>query len=262
VFNPDPTITSYFAGGVAHEGIDTGLDTPFDFPIYFALRGILLQDKPMSTLEDVLRQDRLYPHPERLVTFLGNHDTTRFMHAAGATDADLKIGFALLATMRGMPQIYSGDEIAMTGGEDPDNRHDFPGGFPGDSVSAFSPRGRTQEQAEVFDWVSALLHFRAEQPALLTGLQQNLFSDESAFVFLRASDLKSGCTANEPARVLVAINHSDHPREITIPAQMTALEGCNNISPQLHAPAVSSVSATGVILQLGAKQAAIYSVWK
>jgi glycosidase len=260
VFNSDPTITSFFAGGTAHAGIDTGLDTPFDFPIYFTLRSVLTQNKPMSALDDILRQDRLYPHPERLVTFLGNHDTARFLHAPGTTTADLKIGFALLATLRGMPQIYSGDEIAMNGGDDPDDRHDFPGGFSGDSASAFAASERTQEQADVFDWLSSLLRLRATQPALLTGLQQNLFSDDTAFVFLRAAELSSGCSVNGPARILVAINHADHPREITISTQMTAMEGCGSITPELNAPAAGSVSAAQVTLSLGPRQAAIYRI--
>jgi glycosidase len=59
----------------------------------------------------------------------------------GASAAKLKLGFAILLTMRAMPQIYSGGEIAMTGGEDPDNRHDFPGGFPGDTHNAFTASG-------------------------------------------------------------------------------------------------------------------------
>ncbi len=56
--------------------MDTGLDTPFDFPTYFGLRAVLLQGEPMSKLAEVLRLDALYPHPERLVPFEGNHDTT------------------------------------------------------------------------------------------------------------------------------------------------------------------------------------------
>jgi neopullulanase len=78
----------------------------------------------------VFCQDRLHPHPQNLVTFFGNHDTTRFLNETGATRDELKLAFALLATVRGMPQVYSGDEIAMQGGEDPDNRRNFPGGFP------------------------------------------------------------------------------------------------------------------------------------
>jgi neopullulanase len=260
VFNGDPTITSYFAGGVEHNGIDTGLDTPFDFPTYFTLRAVLTGKKPMSALEDVLRQDRLYPHPERLVPFLGNHDTTRFLNEPGANIAELKIGFALLSTLRGMPQIYSGDEIAMRGGADPDNRHDFPGGFLGDDSSAFTSSGRTAEQAETFDWVSRLLHYRQTQPALLNGQQQDLLADESAFVFVRAADTRSGCSASSPERVLVAVNNSDQARALTIPTQMTALENCTHLTPELGAPAAGSSTTTGITLTLGAKQTAIYEV--
>jgi len=260
VYNGDPIVTSFFAGGVAHNGIDTGLDTPFDFPTYFTLRAILTGKKPMTALEDVLRQDRLYPHPERLVPFLGNHDTARFMSEPGASVEELKIGFALLATMRGMPQIYSGDEIAMSGGADPENRHDFPGGFPGDSASAFTAAGRTGDQADAFDWLSHLLHFRQTQPALLNGQQQDIFADDSAFVFVRAADIGSGCSASSPERVLVAVNNSDHARELTIPTENTALANCTQLTPELGAPVAGSATAAEITLSVGAKQTAIYSV--
>jgi hypothetical protein len=65
-----------------------------------------------------------------------------------------------LLTMRGMPQVYSGDEIGMTGGDDPENRHDFPGGFPGSKRDAFTASGRTPEQDKMHEWVAGLLHFR------------------------------------------------------------------------------------------------------
>jgi glycosidase len=161
IFHSDPEVTSYFAGGSTHGGLDTGLDTPFDFPVYFALRDVLAHDKPMSELTTVLRQDGLYPHPERLVPFIGNHDTMRFLTDAGGSVPRLKLALGLLATLRGMPQIYSGDEIGMTGGEDPENRHDFPGGFPGDSHDAFSQTGRTATEQDLFAWISGMLALRA-----------------------------------------------------------------------------------------------------
>ncbi len=270
VFNPDPTITSFFAGGVAHDGIDTGLDTPFDFPMYFALRRSLTSGRessngqpgahePMTDLVNVLRQDRLFPHPERLVTFLGNHDTERFMSEPGATVAKLKIGFGLLATLRGMPQIYSGDELAMRGGEDPDNRHDFPGGFPGDAASAFTASGRTPEQEDVFDWTRRVMQFRKSEPVLLAGEQQDIFSDETGFVFVRANDIRTGCAPSSPQRILVAVNNSDQTRELKIPTQMTALENCMKFTPELGAPPASA-SADAITLSLGAGQLAIYTV--
>jgi glycosidase len=169
VFNGDPTITSFFAGGVERQGIDTGLYTPFDFPVYFIIRDVLLHDKPMTALIEIVRQDRLYPHPERLVFFFGNHDTRRFLSEPGATPERLKLAFGQLATLRGMPEIYSGDELAMQGGDDPDNRRDFPGGFPGQKDNGFIAAGRTNDEHAMFTWTSRLFQLRSQHSALQSG---------------------------------------------------------------------------------------------
>lgn len=260
VFNPDPTIVSYFAGGESHEGIDTGLDTPFDFPTYFALRETLIHGVPMTRLADILRQDSLYPHPERLVPFEGNHDTRRFLSEAGSTAADLKLAFGLLATLRGMPQIYAGDEIGMEGGDDPDNRRDFPGGFPGDSTSAFTAAGRTSAQSSMHDWVSSLLSFRAAHPMLHEGTLQMLFADQRSMAFLRTPDAAHGCAA-QPAgeRFLVVINNAEQPRQFDLETKGTALEGCTNLHMSIGPADQPRVEGTKLMLSLPAKQFSIYS---
>ena len=266
IFNPNPVTTSFFAGGAVREGIDTGLSTPFDFPTYFALRRALSpqggtaatkgQDG-LAGLEDILRDDWLYPHPERLVIFLGNHDTVRFLSQPGVSLSDLKLGFALLATLRGMPQIYSGDEIAMRGGEDPDNRHDFPGGFPGDKEDAFTASARTPEQAEVHDWLASLLQFRLHHPALATGQQQDLSYDDTAFVFVRTSDLQKGCIAGGGEHYLVAVNAADQPREVRVDLHRTALEGCTAFTAAVGGSGEVRADGSKLTLSLGAKQAEI-----
>ena len=268
VFNGNPLVTSYFAGGVAHGGIDTGLTTPFDFPTQFAIRHALSDPGPaagdpshpngMIALDEVLRDDWLYPHPERLVTFMGNHDTPRFLNLPGVGVPELKIAFALLATLRGMPQIYSGDEIAMRGGNDPDNRRDFPGGFPGDPQNAFTAAGRTPEQAEVHDWVSSLLRFRRDHAVLATGKQQDLFVDVSAFVYVRAADLTKGCAAGG-AHELIAINDSDDPRNVELDLARTALEGCTAFTGQLGSSTAFHAVGSRLTLSLPPKQAAIFA---
>jgi glycosidase len=234
VFNPDATITSAFAGGVTRNGVDTGLDTPFDFTSYSALRDVFLHGAPMSKLAEVLRLDALYPHPERLVPFLGNHDTARFLGEPGATPEKLKLAFAVLATMRGMPQIYSGDEIAMMGGDDPDNRRDFPGGFGGDrssGQSAFAAGSRTPEQAEMHDWVKGLLDVRRSHVALQSGDEQVLKADANVLVYVRGRNLQAGCSAQDAEeRVLVLVNKGDRAETLDIPMSYTAVSSCQNAS--------------------------------
>ena len=189
VFHPDPTVTSFFVGGRKEwDGIDTQLTTVFDYPLYFALRDVLLNGAPAGRMTNVLRQDSLYPHPDFLVPFFGNHDTARFAGAAGATPDKLKLAFALTLTMRGIPELYYGDEIGMMGGGDPDNRRDFPGGWPEDAKNAFVREGRTPEQQEIFEYVQALLRLRRENEALRGGRLWHLACDESSYVFLRETD--------------------------------------------------------------------------
>jgi neopullulanase len=246
VFNGNAEITSFFAGGIEHRSIDTGLYTPFDFPVHFALLDVLAHGKPMTDLQKVLGQDALYPHPERLVPFLGNHDTVRFLTEAHDSVPVLKLGLGLLATLRGMPQIYSGDEIAMTGRGDPDNRHDFPGGFPGDPRSAFTATGRTPTEQEVFSWTVGLLALRNTHPALQTGIEQNLFSDETAFAFVRTPS-ESRCSSDHTPdtsndRFLIVVNKGTAAKTLDLPMEMTALAGCTEFK------AVSStVRATSVL---------------
>jgi glycosidase len=230
IFHRDPEITSFFAGGVTHRGIDTGLDTPFDFPIYFALRDVLCHGKPMSNLAAILRQDALYPHPERLVSFIGNHDTVRFITDAGGSVPAARLALGLIITLRGTPQIYSGDEIGITGKEDPDNRHDFPGGFAGDSHTAFTQAGRTSTEQELFSWTANLLALRRAHPALQTGIEQNLLADEDAFAFVRSPD-GSGCPADHSReRFLVVVNKAQQSKQIQLPLAETALAGCTEFS--------------------------------
>ena len=249
VFNGDPTITSFFAGGVKQQGIDTGLDTPFDFPVYYAIRDVLLHDKPMTKLPEVMRQDRLYPHPERLVFFFGNHDTNRFISETGATPERLKLAFGMLATLRGMPEIYSGDEIAMEGGNDPDNRRDFPGGFEGKGGNAFHAGGRTAVQETMYQWTSQLFALRAKHAAMQTGAQQFVFADDTGLAYVRAADIASGCAAGHATdRVFVVLNKASESRAITVPMKGTALEGCSRVDGMYPANAAAAKVRDGSLV--------------
>jgi glycosidase len=222
VYHPDPSVTSFFVGGERRfDGVDSGVTTVFDYPMYFALRDVLAGKAPAAKLADVLRHDSLYVRPDQLVTFFGNHDTTRFAGAngpgaGGDTLAKLKLAFGLNLTLRGIPQLYYGDEIALPGGPDPDNRHDFPGGWREDPNNGFMESGRTPEQQEIFSVVQNLLRVRRDHPALSEGRQWNLLSDDSAIVFLRES---------EEERVLVAFNRAKSARELHVPVSETPAAG-------------------------------------
>ncbi len=253
VADGDSTITAFFEGGRKQfDGIDSGLATVFDFPLCNALRDVIIRGAPMEKIVEVLRHDELYPHPDTIVTFIGNHDDRRFLNEKGSSPAKLKAAFSLLLTLRGIPQIYSGDEIGMAGGDDPDNRRDFPGGFPGDAHSAFSAGGRSEEEQDVFAHVQSLLALRKSHAALRTGKQWHIGWDESYYAFLRES-------AQDGDKLLVIYNNAGATRELNIPVENTPMQGAHQLQAVFGNTPAEVVSGK-VRVSLPARTLAVFSV--
>jgi len=251
VSDGDPTVTAFFQGGRKQfDGIDSGVTTVFDFPMMYTMRDVIARGEPMQKLVAVLQRDWIYPHPELLVTFIGNHDNKRFLNEQGSNVAKLKAAYSLLLTLRGIPQLYYGDEIAMTGGDDPDNRHDFPGGFPQDQQNAFTAAGRTPEERDMFDFVKSLLALRAAHPALRDGSQTHIKVDDKTYAFLRSDDKE---------RVLVVYNNSDAARQVDLDLSFTPMENATTLTPLLQAPA-TTINAKHVSIQVAPFSIAVYSV--
>ena len=188
MFDGDPALVSFFQGGRARfDGIDSGVDALFDFPQYYPIRRVFAEGKSMWDLATMLGHDYLYPDPNFLMTFLGLHDVKRFMNEPGATAQGLKLAFTYLMTSRGIPLIYYGDEIALPGGDDPDNRRDFPGGWPGDPRNAFTPNGRTTNEQNVFAHLQKLARIRAANPDLRNGPMVQLQVSDSTYAYSRGN---------------------------------------------------------------------------
>lgn len=257
VFNPDPTVTAFFVGGKVTDGIDTGLDTVFDFPLESTLRNVILQDASARQIEDVLRNDWMFPHPENLVTFFGNHDTKRFMSEPGVTTQKLKLAFSLLLTLRGIPEIYYGDEIGMSGGDDPDNRRDFPGGFPGDKRDAFTSEGRTPEEQSVFTHVRDLLQLRQEHPALRGGESIHIFADDQVFAFVR----QHAAAPDGPAeQLLVVMNNADQPRTIELNIRDTPIAKARSATKLMGTGNAELHDGPRIKVQLASRSVSIYQM--
>jgi glycosidase len=249
VFHPDPTVTSFFVGGrKGWDGIDTQLTTVFDFPTFFTLRDVLLKQAPAGKIANILRQDSLYPHPDFLVPFFANHDVPRFASMPGSSIAKVKLAFGLTLTLRGIPELYYGDEIAMPGGNDPDNRRDFPGGWHDDEKSAFTVEGRTPEQQEVFAYVEKLLRLRREHAALRGGQLWHLSSDDTSYVFLREA---------EEEKLVLAFHNGTQSRDLNIPLRDTPGQDAGGAAV-LFGNAQADVSAHTLHLHLPAQSLSIF----
>ena len=251
VFHPDPSVTSFFAGGQKRfDGIDSGVTTVFDYPMYFALRDVVLGGAPAGRIADVLRHDWLYPRPDELVTFFANHDVTRFASAEGSSAAKLKLAFGLTLTLRGIPQLYYGDEIGKAGGGDPDNRRDFPGGWREDEKNAFTEAGRTREQQEIFAHVQTLLRLRREHAALGSGRLWHLFSDEASYAFVRES---------EEERLLVVFHNGQHAREFHFSLSDTPVQNAGGVL-RLFGEAQAELAGKEVRVRAPSQSLSIFSL--
>ena len=218
VLDRDPVLVSSYQHDV---------DTVFDFPLYFAIRRVFHEGKPLRELPAALAHDGLYKDPMMLVTLLGVHDVPRF-----ANPESIRLAFTFLMTTRGIPLIYYGDEIAMQGGGDPDNRRDFP-----------DPASWTPEQKAVFEYVRKLTRLRAENVHLRRGKLQNLLTEEQQYVYSRGG------------QVVIAINNDSKPANVTFELDRDAE------TDDVLGSGVRLVAKNGrATVQLPARSAAIFSL--
>jgi neopullulanase len=210
VFERDAAHTSFFIGGHrGWDGLDTKLDSVFDFPLWNASLLAFTNKLPLRAVRDQLKYDALYPDASKITTFANNHDTMRFMSLDGATLEGAMMHLAFTLSVRGIPQLYYGEEIAMEGKDDPDNRRDFPGGFPGDTRDAFQANGRKRDEQRMWLWTREWIKLRHDHSALRDGQLIDLYYDDEAYVFARQDKSET---------VIVAINRSGKEKKLNLSA--------------------------------------------
>jgi len=144
----------------------------------------------MNIFEDIA-QDFIYPDPYNILTFLDNHDMTRYNRRDETDLKRFKQGLAFLFTTRGIPQIYYGTEVLMTGMKEEGDgklRKDFPGGWPGDKTNEFSKSGRTEMQNDAWDYMQKLLQWRKSSLAVNQGKLIHYAPKNGVYVYGRIKD--------------------------------------------------------------------------
>ena len=135
----------------------------------------------------------MYADVNHLLTFLSNHDIDRFQPTREKAENMIryKQALTLLLTLRGIPQLYVGDEIGMygvKGNNDGLLRKDFPGGFPRDKQNAFTAEGRTELQNEYFNFTRKLLRWRRGNRVVSMGTFTHWAIRNGCYVYARQLD--------------------------------------------------------------------------
>lgn len=202
--------TAYFQSGNPISGdYDSGLDCVTDFPLYYAVKDGLNEEE--SWTGGILKcfytiaQDFLYADAYKNVIFLDNHDLERFYTSVHEDFNKFKMGVGYLMTTRGIPVVYYGTEILMTGYEHMGHgyiREDFPGGWANDSVNAVTQVGLNDTQKEALSYMKTLSNWRKTNKAVTEGKLTHFLPENNVYVFFRHTD-------NEAVMVLMNNNNNE-----------------------------------------------------
>ena len=196
----------------ALQNYNAHLPSVMDFSLFRALTHAFKEnnvawDKGTDRLYRSLQNDFLYTNPFNVLVFLENHDTNRINDTYPDFNT-YKNALKVLLTLRGIPQLYYGTEIGMTGKKsngDGDIRRDFPGGWPGDPQNAFDPLQRTARQKQYFNFTQRLLNWRKNAPAIHWGKTLHFVPQNDVYVYFRIY---------KNQRVMVLVNN--HPESQSI----------------------------------------------
>ena len=203
---PAPAVAYWQSGTKNFDGFDSNLPTVMDFPTEEAIRQALENDgsgwgNGLTRVYDALTMDYMYADVNKLLMFLGNHDMSRIRDAVKDKDIRrVKLAYALLATMRGIPQVLYGDEYAMISAnhEDPNN-HSY--------LRAPLPQGAevTAEMQDMYDYQAALFNWRKNEPVLHFGKTMHFLARNNTYSYFRYNDKEA---------VFVFANAAEEPRRI------------------------------------------------
>jgi glycosidase len=215
VWGNDPGVIAYWLGDKEKkDGFATHLPMAMDFPLQRSLVMGLASDNEAwggstKAIYHTLAQDFLYDNPEEsLVIFPDNHDMSRIYNMLGRDIRKVKMAMTLVATMRGIPQIYYGTELLFADdvrGGAHQSRMDFPGGWRTDTLNLFHAEERTSLQQEMFNHTRKLLQFRKQMPVAYAGKLMHYVPKENVYTYFRYNDAEC---------VMVILNGSSQPQQI------------------------------------------------
>lgn len=207
----EPALETVWQSGsrLTDEEDDSRLPVVMDFPLMIKSRNLAPYTEEtdpwngLNKIYDHLAIDRIYADPLRVLRFLDNHDTERVILEVPEDLGSWKQAVTLVLTIPGIPQLYYGTELLMAGDRkegDGAIRRDMPGGFPGDTVNAFSREGRTDLQNEAYDFIAKVADWRKGSEAAAKGDMKHFIPNNGLYLYQRSTP---------DDRFIVAMNGTD-----------------------------------------------------
>lgn len=228
-----PQVAYWQSGHPNPNGFDSHLPCIMDFPLQRAILQALTEDEVwwdegMTRVYSVLAQDFAYTDLDNLLIFFANHDHARTGDVLRHDPARMRIALALLATLRGIPQLYYGDEMMFCerpfSHHDGSRRIDFPGGWSGDEVDLFTEAGRaaagyTSEAdyttaAGLHDYARTLLRWRRGASVIHHGKTLHFLSRKNVGDRNITDNTYSFFRYDDKDAVFVYVNNTDEERAL------------------------------------------------
>ncbi|WP_372938700.1 glycoside hydrolase family 13 protein [Seonamhaeicola sp.] len=190
----NPLLIGYWQNGANNkDGYNSNLKSPMDFAmqrnIVEALNEEEAWDKGLAKMYEGLANDFHYAKPKDIMIFPDNHDMSRIFTQLKGDLVNTKMAVSYILTLPRIPQIYYGTEVLMGDFEKPGDhglvRSDFPGGWEGDTVNAFTGNGLTNEQKEMQSYVKKLLNYRKSSKAIHEGKTIHFAPQNKTYLLLR-----------------------------------------------------------------------------
>jgi glycosidase len=190
----NPLVVGYWQQGARNrDGYESHLRCTMDFPLQQTLVDALKDkedwDKGLINLYEGLANDFYYASPLDMMLFGDNHDMDRLYTQLNKDISLTRMALAFILVAPRIPQIYYGTEILMDNSDKPGDhgliRTDFPGGWPGDRVNAFTGEGLDSKAREMQQFLKNLLRFRKEKEVIHIGKTKHFSPEQGVYVLFR-----------------------------------------------------------------------------
>ncbi len=193
-WSTNPLLVGYWQQGANNkDGYESYLTSTMDFPMQKIVIDGLNEDETWGTglvkLYEGLANDFSYAKPSKIMIFPDNHDMGRVFTQLKEDIPNNKMALGYMLTLPRIPQVYYGTEILMENTEKPDDhgliRTDFPGGWEGDTVNAFTGKGMNAAQLDMQLFMKRVLHYRKMSEAIHTGKTIHFSPSKNVYVLAR-----------------------------------------------------------------------------
>lgn len=184
--NNVPQVAYWQAGNPNRDGFNSNLPTVMDFCLQTAMCNSMNTpyenwDEGITKVYDSIANDVYLNDVENLMVFSSNHDQDRIADIFGEDPRKVKLVMTLVGTVRGIPQIYTGDELLQTSRD----RSQGHGGLRREFPDNWSENAAAKD---VHDFTRALFQWRKGSDAVQHGKTLHFLSRQNTYAYFRYTD--------------------------------------------------------------------------